>query len=91
MRGMSFLDTIRDNEVWRLTKETAKNTGVASVQALFEIAKATPSRSLSSTGFICHEDSAYTAIARGEFPTLDLKRRVTPLDPTINFTFKSAA
>jgi hypothetical protein len=22
---------------------------------------------------------------------LDLKRRVTPLDPTINFTFKSAA
>jgi hypothetical protein len=37
--GHEFLDTVRDGEVWRLTKETAKKTGVASVHALFEIAK----------------------------------------------------
>ncbi len=37
--GHEFLDTVRDNEIWRLTKETAKKTGTASVQALFEIGK----------------------------------------------------
>lgn len=37
--GHEFLDTVRDAEVWRLTKETAKKTGVASIKALFEIGK----------------------------------------------------
>ncbi len=34
-----FLDTIRDAEAWRFTKETAKNAGVASIKALYEIGK----------------------------------------------------
>jgi Hypothetical protein (DUF2513) len=37
--GHEFLDTVRDGEVWRFTKETAKKSGVASVQALFDIGK----------------------------------------------------
>ena len=38
-QGHEFLDTIRDAEAWRITKETAKNAGVASIKALFEIGK----------------------------------------------------
>lgn len=38
--GHELLDAIREPEIWRLTKETAKKAGVAGVQALFEIAKA---------------------------------------------------
>ena len=37
--GHEFLDTVRDAEAWRLTKETAKNAGVAGIKALFEIGK----------------------------------------------------
>ena len=37
--GHEFLNTVRDPEIWRLTKETAKKTGTASVHALFEIGK----------------------------------------------------
>ena len=37
--GHEFLDTIRDPEAWRFTKETAKNAGVAGIKALFEIGK----------------------------------------------------
>ena len=37
--GHEFLNTIRDPEVWRLTKETAKKAGVASVKALFDVGK----------------------------------------------------
>jgi hypothetical protein len=38
--GHEFLDTIRDGEIWRLTKETAKSAGVTSVKVLFEVGKA---------------------------------------------------
>jgi len=37
--GHEFLDTVRDAEAWRFTKETAKKAGVSSLTALFEIAK----------------------------------------------------
>jgi hypothetical protein len=37
--GHEFLDTIRDAEAWRFTKDTAKNAGVAGIKALFEIGK----------------------------------------------------
>ena len=37
--GHEFLDTVRDAEIWRLTKETAKKAGVASIKVLFEIGK----------------------------------------------------
>jgi hypothetical protein len=37
--GHEFLDTIRDAEAWRFTKETAKNAGVAGIKTLFEIGK----------------------------------------------------
>ncbi len=37
--GHEFLDTLRDPVAWRYTKETAKNAGVASIKALFEIGK----------------------------------------------------
>ncbi len=38
-QGHEFLDTIRDGEIWRRTKETAHDAGVASVKTLVEIAK----------------------------------------------------
>jgi len=37
--GHEFLDTIRDNEIWRKTKEIAKIAGISSINALFEIGK----------------------------------------------------
>jgi Hypothetical protein (DUF2513) len=37
--GHEFLDTIRDAEAWRFTKETAKSAGVAGIKALFDIGK----------------------------------------------------
>jgi hypothetical protein len=37
--GHEYLDTIRDPEAWRFTKETAKNAGVAGIKALFDIGK----------------------------------------------------
>jgi hypothetical protein len=39
-RGHEFLDTVRDNEVWRRTKAGAEQAGVASLGLLLEIAKA---------------------------------------------------
>lgn len=38
--GHEFLDTVRDGEIWRRTKEGAAKVGVASVQVLLEIGKA---------------------------------------------------
>jgi hypothetical protein len=37
--GHEFLDTVRDSEIWRRTKETAKSAGVVSVKAIFEIGR----------------------------------------------------
>jgi hypothetical protein len=37
--GHEFLDTIRDGEVWKLTKDTAKKAGVGSLKLLFEVGK----------------------------------------------------
>ena len=37
--GHEFLDTIRDDEVWKLTKDTAKKAGVGGLKFLFEVAK----------------------------------------------------
>ena len=37
--GHEFLDTIRDAEAWRFTKEVAKNAGVSGLKALFDIGK----------------------------------------------------
>ena len=39
-KGHEFLDTIRDPEVWRLTKEGTAKVGGASVEFMWEIAKA---------------------------------------------------
>lgn len=39
-RGHEFLDTVRDNEVWRRTKAGAEKAGVASLGLLLEIGKA---------------------------------------------------
>jgi hypothetical protein len=38
-QGHEFLDTVRDGEIWKLTKESAKKAGATSVQVLFEIGK----------------------------------------------------
>ena len=38
--GHEFLDSIRDNEIWRLTKEGAKKAGQASIGFIWELAKA---------------------------------------------------
>jgi Hypothetical protein (DUF2513) len=37
--GHEFLDTVRDGEVWRKTKEVANKTGVYSLQVLMEAGK----------------------------------------------------
>lgn len=37
--GHEFLDTIRDNQVWKLTKETAKKAGVGGLKVLVEVGK----------------------------------------------------
>ena len=39
-RGHEFLDTIRDPEIWRKTKGGASKIGTASVEFIWEIAKA---------------------------------------------------
>lgn len=39
-QGHEFLDTIRDNELWRRTKDTAKDLSIGGLKALFEIARA---------------------------------------------------
>lgn len=38
--GHEYLDTIRDNEVWRLTKAGAEKTGGASLAIMLELGKA---------------------------------------------------
>ncbi len=37
--GHEFLETVRDPEIWRDTKEAAKKIGSSSVEVLFEIGK----------------------------------------------------
>lgn len=39
-KGHEFLDTIRDREVWRRTKEGAEKAGSASIGFIWELAKA---------------------------------------------------
>jgi Hypothetical protein (DUF2513) len=48
--GHEFLDTVRDNEIWRHTKETARSAGVASLKFLFEIGKAYAREKVSAYG-----------------------------------------
>ena len=48
--GQELLDTIREPEIWRATKETAKRAGAFSVQALFEIGKAYTKQKLQERG-----------------------------------------
>jgi hypothetical protein len=48
--GHEFLDTVRDAEIWRRTKETAKSAGIASVKALFEIGKSYAKQKLAEYG-----------------------------------------
>jgi hypothetical protein len=38
-QGCEFIDTVRDNDIWRMTKAGAKKAGVASVGFLWELAK----------------------------------------------------
>lgn len=38
-QGCEFIDTIRDPEIWRMTKAGVKQAGVASVSFLWEVAK----------------------------------------------------
>ena len=49
-QGHEFLDTVRDGEIWQLTKETAAKAGAASVQALFAIATAAIKQKLAEHG-----------------------------------------
>jgi hypothetical protein len=49
--GHEYLDTVRDNEVWKLTKEGANKVGAYSVTALFEIAKAIVKQKAVEHGF----------------------------------------
>ncbi|MNE98660.1 hypothetical protein D3C80_1972110 [compost metagenome] len=39
-KGHEFLDTVRDPEVWRRTKEGAEKAGVAGLAMLLELGKA---------------------------------------------------
>jgi len=39
-RGHEFLDTVRDGEVWELTKTGAEKVGGASLTLIFELGKA---------------------------------------------------
>lgn len=39
-RGQEFLDSIRDTEIWRKTKEAAKNGGAASLELVSKVALA---------------------------------------------------
>ena len=39
-RGYEFLEDIRDPEIWQITKERSKKVGQASLEFLWEIAKA---------------------------------------------------
>jgi len=48
--GHEFLDTVRDSEVWRTTKETAKKVGSASVEVLFAIGKSVIKQKLTEFG-----------------------------------------
>lgn len=48
--GHEFLDTVRDGEIWKLTKETGKEAGIASLQALFEIGKSIAKQKLVEHG-----------------------------------------
>ena len=48
--GHEFLDTVRDPEIWKTTKETAKKAGVASLKALFEIGKSIAKQKLIEYG-----------------------------------------
>jgi Hypothetical protein (DUF2513) len=50
--GHEFLDTIRDGEVWRSTKDIAKKAGVASVQALFQVGIAVGKQKLAEHGIV---------------------------------------
>ncbi|MDP4026262.1 DUF2513 domain-containing protein [Methylobacterium sp. NEAU 140] len=38
-RGHEFLDTIRDDEVWAQTKQTAKGAGTGAIEFVWGIAK----------------------------------------------------
>ena len=49
-KGHEYLDAIRDREVWRLTKEVGKKTGVASAKVLFEVAKHIAKQQLAQHG-----------------------------------------
>jgi len=48
--GHEFLDTVRDSEVWRTTKETAKKVGSASVEVLFAVGKSVVKQKLMELG-----------------------------------------
>ncbi len=49
--GHEYLDTIRDTEVWRLTKEGAKKVGSGSISVLLEIGKGIVKQKLIEHGF----------------------------------------
>lgn len=48
--GHEFLDTIRDGEVWKLTKETAKKAGVGGMKFLVEVGKSYAEQKLMQHG-----------------------------------------
>ncbi len=50
--GHEFLDTVRDSEMWKLTKDRATKAGVGSVRLSLRSANPSPSKSSSSMGFI---------------------------------------
>ena len=49
-RGHEYLDTIRDPEIWRKTKEISKKSGNATFEFAIEIAKSLAKQGLSSFG-----------------------------------------
>jgi hypothetical protein len=48
--GHEFVDTVRDGEVWRKTKEVASKTGVYSLQVLMEAGKMVVKQQLMNHG-----------------------------------------
>jgi hypothetical protein len=49
-QGHEFLDTVRDSEIWRRTKDSAAKAGAASVQILFSVATALAKQKLAELG-----------------------------------------
>jgi hypothetical protein len=48
--GHELLDTIRDGELWKLTKDTAKKAGVGGLKILFDVGRSLAKQKLLEHG-----------------------------------------